>query len=139
MFDAHQRAAGAWLAKSKGRPVDENGDLVEEDLGEDDEDEDRDDDDDDDAEGEGEKEVEAEVVDENVDLSTLVPPPRKERIKRDKLAPKEPKDLSKAKDAGIRKIRLGTFEDTGKCKGYFAPPSLSLTALTKWFAIDGPS
>lgn len=31
--------------------------------------------------------------------------------------PKEPLDLTKAKDAGIRKIRLGTFEDTGKCKG----------------------
>nr|CRX78986.1 hypothetical protein ls5930a1_00059 [Leucosporidium scottii] len=31
---------------------------------------------------------------------------------------KAPLDLSKAKDAGIRKIRLGTFEDTGKCKGW---------------------
>ncbi|GAA5893103.1 hypothetical protein JCM8208_004347 [Rhodotorula glutinis] len=41
----------------------------------------------------------------------------KKKRREDKKA-KGPKDLAKAKDAGIRKIRIGTFEDTGKCKGW---------------------
>ncbi|GAA5933532.1 hypothetical protein JCM3775_003724 [Rhodotorula graminis] len=41
----------------------------------------------------------------------------KKKRREDKKA-KGPRDLAKAKDAGIRKIRIGTFEDTGKCKGW---------------------
>ena len=59
-----------------------------------------------------------EEVDEDVDITTLPIIKKEQRVRRDKNAPKEPRDLSKAKDAGIRKIRLGTFEDTGKCKGF---------------------
>ncbi|BGP23987.1 RNP24 [Rhodotorula toruloides] len=40
---------------------------------------------------------------------------RDQKKKREKGAPL---DLAKAKDAGIRKVRLGTFEDSGKCKGW---------------------
>ncbi|BGP07305.1 Nucleolar protein 13 [Rhodotorula toruloides] len=40
---------------------------------------------------------------------------REQKKKREKGAPL---DLAKAKDAGIRKVRLGTFEDSGKCKGW---------------------
>lgn len=54
---------------------------------------------------------------------------------------KGPLDLSKAKDAGIRKIRLGTFEDSGKCKGCvreapFACPTAGLTFCYSWAFVD---
>ncbi|GAA5842472.1 hypothetical protein JCM3766R1_004424, partial [Sporobolomyces carnicolor] len=44
----------------------------------------------------------------------------KAKLKKDRREKKEkgPLDLAKAETAGIRKIRLGTFEDTGKCKGW---------------------
>lgn len=97
----------------------------------------------DDSESESDEEEEdsapAEEIDENADL-TLLPvmeaPLKRVRAKTQAARAlgaegmfkqvKEVKDLSKAKDAGIRKVRLGTFEDTGKCKGSV---SLSLLSL----------
>lgn len=143
MFDAHQRAAGEWAKKvkvvkevkgKKGKKEDEDEDDKEaedddesEEEEEDDEemdsdpaDSDRDEDDEDDEE-----------EDENEDLTTKKPKSMKKPEVEDKKSkfsktkgPKEPKDLSQARDAGIRKIRLGTFEDTGKCKGCVLLPSL---------------
>lgn len=118
MFDAHQRAAGAWAPKIKviekedGKmevELEEVKDLVE---GEVDEDRDEDGSDDSDEE-ESEKEEEVESAGSEEDEEKEVKKVKKVRSK----VEKGPKDLSKANDAGIRKIRLGTFEDTGKCKG----------------------
>jgi hypothetical protein len=164
MFDAHQRAAGAWLAKEKKEEVDN---MIEEETvtKEEEKDEDRDDDDSDDDEDDEEEEDEeeeavteevpssdeeeeaeeeviapVEEIDEDADL-TLLPilaAPKRIRSKKhgqnngaDEPVVKEIKDLSKAKDAGIRKIRLGTFEDTGKCKGSVACFSLSLDTMAR--------
>lgn len=145
MFDAHQRAAGAWVAKTKGEEGTKKEEVNVEEEGAADEDEDRGEDDSDEEEesssSDEEEEEEEEdvivpeiVVDEDADL-TLQPimvvdsdaPAKRVRSKTkaqrnaagaEVPVVKEIKDLSKAKDAGIRKIRLGTFEDTGKCKGY---------------------
>lgn len=107
MFDAHQKAAGAWAPKVKGAEEDAkpaaDGDADAKDS-------DRDDDDSDasDAESDAEDDDASAVSEDESGIKA-----GKVRSKPDK----GPKDLSKAKDAGIRKIRLGTFEDTGKCKG----------------------
>lgn len=107
MFDAHQKAAGTWAPKVKGAEgVDE-----EAKEGEKEKDPDRDDDDEDDeaSEAESEEAAEGSASEDDGEAKTKKPRTKPE---------KGPKDLSKAKDAGIRKVRLGTFEDTGKCKGF---------------------
>lgn len=110
MFDAHQRAAGAIVPVGEGE--DESKGEVDEDR----------EDDSDDSETEAlpvERPAEQEAaVDEDVDISTLPVPAKLKRERQPKREKGAPIDLTKAKDAGIRKIRLGTFEDTGKCKGY---------------------
>ncbi|TDL29636.1 hypothetical protein BD410DRAFT_780104 [Rickenella mellea] len=42
----------------------------------------------------------------------------------------EKKDHEKRKDAGIRKIRLGTFEDSGNCKGFAFVDFLTIEGAT---------
>ncbi|KAL8290245.1 hypothetical protein RQP46_003184 [Phenoliferia psychrophenolica] len=111
MYDAHQKAAGAWAPKVKGgdddaKPAAAEGDAV---VGEKEKDEDRDDDDEDSEEDSDKEDGESAASEDESGIKA-----GKVRSKADK----GPKDLSKAKDAGIRKIRLGTFEDTGKCKGW---------------------
>ncbi|KAM0746457.1 hypothetical protein T439DRAFT_329889 [Meredithblackwellia eburnea MCA 4105] len=102
MFDAHQRAAGAWVKKEKVKkePKKKAAKEGEEDKDSDEEDGEKGEEgsDDDDDEDEEEKDSEEKPI--------------------EKTGEKGPRDLAKAKDAGIRKVRLGTFEDTGKCKGW---------------------
>ncbi|GAA5850283.1 hypothetical protein JCM9279_006512 [Rhodotorula babjevae] len=129
MFDRNQVRSSEWAPKGKedqkackgkkggngkGKGKAEEGEEEEEEEGEDEgeggeedkADTDRDDDEsDDDESSEEDKEGgERDAGD-------------KKKRREDKKA-KGPKDLAKAKDAGIRKIRIGTFEDTGKCKGW---------------------
>lgn len=120
MFDAHQKQAGAWAPRVKIVKGEKEGDKPRIELEEDDaveaeeKDEDREEDG---SDSENESEVEGgdgEDSDEEEKPITKV-----KRVKGEK----GPKDLSKANDAGIRKIRLGTFEDTGKCKGYVSNSS----------------
>ncbi|KAK4704659.1 hypothetical protein P7C70_g1554, partial [Phenoliferia sp. Uapishka_3] len=110
MFDAHQKAAEAWAPKAKGG---EEGAKVEAsgEDGETEKDEDRDDDDEDSENESGSEDAESAAADSG-DESGIKAGKVRSKVN------KGPKDLSKAKDAGIRKIRLGTFEDTGKCKGW---------------------
>lgn len=117
MFDRNQRRASEWApggnADAKKESKKGKGKLAEGEGGGD-EDEaaesgssDDDDDDDEAASGSGdEEEQKAEDGDEK----------KGKKSKKDR-KDRGPLDLSKAKDAGIRKIRLGTFEDSGKCKG----------------------
>lgn len=123
MFDRNQRRASEWAPggnpdakkqakKGKGKLAegDEEEGAATDDSGsgsEDEEDEsgaaaggDESEGSDEDEEGDGEKKTDRRKKDER-------------KAKKDR----GPLDLSKAKDAGIRKIRLGTFEDSGKCKG----------------------
>ena len=115
MFDAHQKATAAWAPKVKEAEVMEV--VEEEKVGEEEEkDEDR---------GEDDSEEESGSDEEKSDEE------EKKIVKRVRAKPaKGPKDLSKANDAGIRKIRLGTFEDTGKCKGFVLPPRSPSSPLT---------
>lgn len=112
MFDAHQKATAAWAPKVKevageAMEVVEEDKEGEEEKEDEEKDEDRDEDDSEDESGSDEDKASGEEEEE------------KKVVKRVRNKPaKGPKDLSKANDAGIRKIRLGTFEDTGKCKGY---------------------
>jgi hypothetical protein len=119
MFDAHQKAQAAWAPVVKGgEKGEEKDEKKDEEVDEDREDDDSDDEEseEDDA-SEEEQEVDSEGEQGENDLEEEAPKPV-EKVKRER---KEkvtgPKDLSKANDAGIRKVRLGTFEDTGKCKG----------------------
>lgn len=107
----------------------------EEDEAEDDEDDDEDEDEDQDEDSSSsdeEEDASKSVDDEKQDVTAEPVKPKRIRVKKKKApvqvaehekdntsskGPKGPLDLTKAKDAGIRKIRLGTFEDTGKCKG----------------------
>ncbi|SCV70803.1 BQ2448_3565 [Microbotryum intermedium] len=125
MFDAHQKAMANWAPRDKQEKKkqekerrtakkreaaddddqvsgseEESSDEEEKDPGDEEKEEKEDG-----AEGKGEGEDEARK-------------PKRVRAKKFKPEKKEPLDLSKAKDAGIRKVRLGTFEDTGKCKGW---------------------
>ncbi|GAA5970552.1 hypothetical protein JCM21900_004301 [Sporobolomyces salmonicolor] len=119
MFDRNQVRSQEWDKKQKGEKKgkekkrgedanqeeeegegdeereDTDGDENDSDSSEDEEDGSDDDDDDDDDDG-----------------------PKKGKGKQKEKKEKGPLDLAKAKDAGIRKVRLGTFEDTGKCKGW---------------------
>ncbi|GAA5844170.1 hypothetical protein JCM11251_002457 [Rhodosporidiobolus azoricus] len=122
MFDRNQKRAAEWAPKEKGKKGEKSGKKPgdkgkgkekkegddEEDGDEEKADTDRDEDesDSDDDEEEGEKENGADGEDGE-----------KRREKKDK-GKKGPIDLAQAKDAGIRKVRLGTFEDSGKCKGW---------------------
>ncbi|KAI5478603.1 RNA-binding protein Rnp24 [Pseudohyphozyma bogoriensis] len=118
MFDAHQLSAQSWARKVKGAKEDKGEEEKSDDEAEGDEEEKKEDDgtdrDDDESEDEDEKEDEDEGEKSESDDEDEKPVKKAKKEK----APKGPKDLSKAKDAGIRKVRLGTFEDTGKCKGW---------------------
>lgn len=105
----------------------------DEDEAEDDADDDEDEDEDEGSSSSDEEEDASKSVDdEKQDCPAEPVKPKRIRVKKKKApvhvaedekdntsskGPKGPLDLTKAKDAGIRKIRLGTFEDTGKCKG----------------------
>lgn len=105
----------------------------DEDEAEDDADDDEDEDEDGGSSSSDEEEDASKSVDDEEQDVTVEPvKPKRIRVKKKKApvqvaedekdntsskGPKGPLDLTKAKDAGIRKIRLGTFEDTGKCKG----------------------
>lgn len=146
MFDAHQRAAAAWAPRVKGEKKDKDGEEgekgekievdedsdeeMEKDESEDESDEEEEKDDstdagsgsDSDSDDSDDEEEPNKDSDADSDAEEEAPKPKRIRSKKKKAEEKVPKvkaplDLSKAKDAGIRKIRLGTFEDTGKCKG----------------------
>ncbi|GAA6022112.1 hypothetical protein JCM10207_000766 [Rhodosporidiobolus poonsookiae] len=118
MFDRNQKKQAEWEPKrksdkkgrkGKGKKRDDDGSAEEDGEGDDEEterDDDSDESSDEDAGDDGEQ-----AADASAEKS-------KKRERREKGEPKGPLDLSKAKDAGIRKVRLGTFEDTGKCKGW---------------------
>ncbi|BGP31346.1 Nucleolar protein 13 [Rhodotorula toruloides] len=95
MFDRNQRRGREW-AKGGVEEDEEEGKAEEGEEGEKKEDEEA---------SEGEDGEEKPKSDKK----------REQKKKREKGAPL---DLAKAKDAGIRKVRLGTFEDSGKCKGW---------------------
>ncbi|GAA5872187.1 hypothetical protein JCM1840_006346 [Sporobolomyces johnsonii] len=120
MFDRNQRRSQEWDKKQKGekkgkgkkRGGDDDDEEEEEGEGEKEgEDSDRDEDDSDSSE---EEEEDGSDDDDDDDDE---PKKGKGKQKKEKKE-KGPLDLAKAKDAGIRKVRLGTFEDTGKCKGW---------------------
>lgn len=114
MFDRNQRRASEWApggnADAKKESKKGKGKLAEGEDGADGEEEEAAEsdssDEDESASGSGDEEQEAEDGDEK----------KGKKSKKDR-KDRGPLDLSKAKDAGIRKIRLGTFEDSGKCKG----------------------
>ncbi|POY73589.1 hypothetical protein BMF94_3122 [Rhodotorula taiwanensis] len=120
MFDRNQRRASEWAPggnsdekakkgkKGKGKQGEDGADSEGEAAGSDDEAES-------DAEAGGESEAEDENGEEEEERDEAGKGGKKS--KKDK-KDRGPLDLSKAKDAGIRKIRLGTFEDSGKCKGW---------------------
>ncbi|GAA6039113.1 hypothetical protein JCM8097_005332 [Rhodosporidiobolus ruineniae] len=124
MFDRNQVRAAEWAPKVKGKKGEKTGKRPEKGKGKAREE------DGSDAEAEGEKEVDMDRDDDDSDSSDADEEEKeagaeeggekakKRREKKDKDGKKEPLDFSQAKDAGIRKIRLGTFEDTGKCKGW---------------------
>ena len=117
MFDRNQRRASEWAPggnadakkeskKGKGKLAEGEGGGDGDEAAESGSSEDNDEDDEA-ASGSGdEEEQKAEDGDEK----------KGKKSKKDR-KDRGPLDLSKAKDAGIRKIRLGTFEDSGKCKG----------------------
>ncbi|BGP15312.1 hypothetical protein JCM10213_002629 [Rhodosporidiobolus nylandii] len=129
MFDRNQVKAAEWEPKVKGKkgvksgrnPKDKNKKGKEK-AGEEGEGEETDRDDDDSSSSSGsdsdsdssddDEEEDGEGEKENADDGG-----KKKREKKEKKE-KGPLDLAHAKDAGIRKIRLGTFEDSGKCKGW---------------------
>lgn len=146
MFDRNQRRASEWApggnpdakkeSKKKGKGklaegedgADGEGEAAESGSSDDD-----DDDEDESASGSGDEEQKAEDGDEKKE---------QKKSKKDR-KDRGPLDLSKAKDAGIRKIRLGTFEDSGKCKGcvFLRLSSLRLQAidpLSRFSATAGP-
>ncbi|GAA5820180.1 hypothetical protein JCM10212_006497 [Sporobolomyces blumeae] len=125
MFDRNQKRSREWEKKTKDerkaskpkgkkkRSVEEGQDSEDSEKEDEASDEtDRDDDDDssdeDGERGDGEEQENGDEDDE--------PKPKGQR--RDKKKEKGPLDLTKAETAGIRKVRLGTFEDSGKCKGW---------------------
>ncbi|GAA6054390.1 hypothetical protein JCM3770_002233 [Rhodotorula araucariae] len=121
MFDRNQVRSMEWApkekgakgkkgAKSKGKGKEEAG---EESSDEEDVDTDRADDESDSDDSSDEDDS----ADNDADKDGGEDQKGKGKGKKEK-KPKGPKDLAQAKDAGIRKIRLGTFEDTGKCKGW---------------------
>lgn len=141
MFDAHQRAMSEWAPREKkpvlskeekdklreerkaakvakaAAPKDDDRDSDDSDDEEEEEKEDKSDSEaDDEDEDEEDKEKNSDGDDE--DATDSKPKEKAKRVRGSKKDKNEPLDLSKAKDAGIRKIRLGTFEDTGKCKGW---------------------
>ncbi|GAA5866585.1 hypothetical protein JCM8547_005467 [Rhodosporidiobolus lusitaniae] len=138
MFERSHKRAAEWAPKEKGKKGETSGkkpgkgkekaenedEKAEEGEKETEEvDTDRDDDSSDSEEEEdGEKENEDGEKEE-----------KKKGGKRDKKEKGGQLDLSQAKDAGIRKVRLGTFEDSGKCKGWcfvdFHLPAQSTRAL----------
>ncbi|GAA5994399.1 uncharacterized protein JCM10292_002039 [Rhodotorula paludigena] len=127
MFDRNQRRSSEWArggtkdkrekkGKGKGKGKAVEGDAEEgEDAGEGEAEEKEDADtdrDEDDSDSDSDSDADSESDSEEPDAAGGKKDKRKE--KKDK----GPLDLAKAKDAGIRKVRLGTFEDTGKCKGW---------------------
>lgn len=117
MFDRNQKKSAEWAPKKKeekkkgkkGKGKAEDGE------GREGAETDRDDDSSDEEDEEKEDEKEDEKDDEPVELNEHGRP-MKEKDRKEK-AKKDPLDFSQAERAGIRKVRLGTFEDTGKCKG----------------------
>lgn len=125
MFDRNQKRSREWEKKTKGekkkksskgkkkREDGQEGEESEQEAESDKESGDGSDESESEDESEDEGPDEQSEVDEDQDLTEKKP--RKERQKKKE---KGPLDLAKADTAGIRKIRLGTFEDTGKCKGW---------------------
>ncbi|GAA5996702.1 hypothetical protein JCM5350_003625 [Sporobolomyces pararoseus] len=122
MFDRNQKRSREWEKKSKdekkkksskGKKKREEGQDEDEDSENDDEQEEGSDSSDSEEEESESEQEEEEGDDDDQDLTEKKP--RKDKQKKKE---KGPLDLTKAETAGIRKIRLGTFEDTGKCKGW---------------------
>ncbi|KDE08999.1 hypothetical protein MVLG_00721 [Microbotryum lychnidis-dioicae p1A1 Lamole] len=119
MFDAHQKAMANWAPRDKQekkKQEKEKRRAKKRETAEGDEqasgsDEDSSDEEENDSSDEEKNEKGEDGEDE-------ARKPKRVRAKKFKPEKKEPLDLSKAQDAGIRKVRLGTFEDTGKCKGW---------------------
>lgn len=135
LFDENQKDVGIIINVVDGEEVEEAVDEFGERIKV--VDEDRESDDDDDEEDEEEVEEAQMVMDESTDLTSLPVIKLERKPKREKGIPL---DLTKAKDAGIRKIRIGTFEDTGKCKGSVTPftqiRNSKLTQNSSWAFVD---
>ena len=149
MFDRNQKRSREWekkqkgekkSKKSKGKKKREEGDdsSSEEEEGNDEGSSSEEAGSEEEEDEEDKEESQAGSEDEDADMSTQKP-------KRDKSKKKDkgPLDLTKADTAGIRKVRLGTFEDTGKCKGYVFTsfPRTSQLSLTngityRWAFVD---
>ncbi|GAA5985316.1 hypothetical protein JCM11641_005391 [Rhodosporidiobolus odoratus] len=140
MFDRNQVRQAEWEPKVKGKKGEKSGKKPEERKGkakakagsEDGEDDDEDqeevkkeakeeqeadtdrDDDDSDSGSDSSDSDEEEGEKENEGIETKKKGGKDKKEKGEKGA----LNLANAKDAGIRKIRLGTFEDSGKCKGW---------------------
>ncbi|GAA5882182.1 hypothetical protein JCM16303_002266 [Sporobolomyces ruberrimus] len=127
MFDRNQKRSREWEKKtkedkkkkkssSKGKKKREEGQDSEEEESEAESEEGEEE-----PGSESEEESDAEEAEddneeeEEEDADLTEKKPRKDKQKKKE---KGPLDLTKAETAGIRKIRLGTFEDTGKCKGW---------------------
>ncbi|GAA5953402.1 hypothetical protein JCM3765_005026 [Sporobolomyces pararoseus] len=124
MFDRNQKRSREWEKKSKdekkkksskGKKKREEGQDEDEESENDDEKEEGSDSSDSEEEDSESEDEEEEKSDNDDDQDLTEKKPRKDKQKKKE---KGPLDLAKAETAGIRKIRLGTFEDTGKCKGW---------------------
>ncbi|GAA6010036.1 hypothetical protein JCM11491_005839 [Sporobolomyces phaffii] len=132
MFDRNQKRSREWEKKTKGdkKPKKSKGKKKREEGQDEDEDEssaeeaeeeeeEGSDDSSSEEESDGEEqedEEEAQAGEDDDDADLTQKKPRQDKLKKKK--EKGPIDLAKAETAGIRKVRLGTFEDTGKCKGW---------------------
>lgn len=116
MFDRNQRRGREWAKGGVANDEDEEREGGAENVGER-EGQKEEDNDEAASQGEGGDEKKAGGDKEKRD---------QKKRKREKGAPL---DLAKAKDAGIRKVRLGTFEDSGKCKGCVPVSSSSASFL----------
>jgi membrane peptidoglycan carboxypeptidase len=123
MFDRNQKRSREWEKKakgekkkksSKGKKKREEGQDEESESEREEEEGAEEEEEESEKESESEEESEAEEENEDEDADLTQKKPRKDKQKKKE---KGPLDLAKAETAGIRKIRLGTFEDTGKCKG----------------------
>ncbi|GAA5987017.1 hypothetical protein JCM10908_000993 [Rhodotorula pacifica] len=118
MFDRNQRRASEWAPGGNPDAKKEKTKKGKGKVAEGEEEEEKEGSEGDDGEDESDAEAGGESGDEE-DGSNDEDEQKKDRKgKKEKKKDRGPLDLSKAKHAGIRKVRLGTFEDSGKCKGW---------------------
>ncbi|GAA5896842.1 hypothetical protein JCM6882_005048 [Rhodosporidiobolus microsporus] len=120
MFDRNQKRAAEWAPKEKGKKGEKSGKKPVKGKGKEEEGSDEEDDDDEKADTDRDEDDSDDSDDDEEEEEGKENGAEEGEKKREKKAKgkKEPLDFAKAKDAGIRKVRLGTFEDSGKCKGW---------------------